>query len=1467
VALRAARTRGLVALLICAISLLAAASAHAAPTAGAPPSIAGKAIDGKRMKASTGSWSGGKPFSYSYVWKRCDASGAGCAPIEGAATSRYTPSAADVGHRLVVVVKATDGEGSGEATSGPSGVVAPAPPRHKGAAPAIVGNAQDGQVLSATNGGWTGTGPLAFAYQWQSCAGSSCASIGGATASSYRPAGEQLGHKLRVLVTASNGGGSASRASKKTAAIVPGPPVDTALPTVSGLPVVEQKLSAETGTWAGTGPFTYTYQWRGCNLAGVCEDISGAHEPTYTVGPLQIANSIEVVVTAHNALGESSATSEPTDLITALLPKNLGLPSIAGLLQDGGLLSALTGSWEGSEPLGFSYAWELCDAAGLECEQLKGALGSTLGLLSSAVGSTVRVIVTATNSAGSTSATSEPTSLVKALLPSNSGLPSITGLLQDGSLLSALTGSWTGTGPLGYAFQWEKCNSAGAECEPISGETGSTLKLLTGLIGSTVRVAVTATNSGGSSTVTSPATDLIKALLPSNAGLPSITGLLEDGGLLTAFNGTWTGSGPLDFTYAWELCNAAGAACAPIEGALGSTLSLVSGFVGHTVRLAVTAANGAGSQTAYSEPTSLVGALLPSNTGLPSITGLLQDGSSLTGLLGSWKGTAPLSYALQWQRCSATGGECEDIKGATSSTLGLVESLVGGTVRLLVTATNGAGSTTAASQPTSLVKALLPSNTGLPSIAGLLQDGSSLNGLLGSWTGTGPLSYSYQWLLCNAAGEGCKEVSGATGSTLGLLTGMIGSTVRLAVTASNAAGSSTATSEPSSLVKALLPSNSGLPSIAGLLQDGSLLSAAKGSWGGSEPVSYGYQWLLCNAAGEGCKEVSGASGSTLGLLTSMIGSTARVVVTATNAAGSVSATSAPTGLVKALLPSNTGLPSIVGSLIDGSTLTGAKGSWTGSEPGFSYQWLQCNAAGEGCKEVAGATSSTLGLLTGMIGGTVRLAVTATNGAGSTTATSEPSGLIKALLPSNTGLPSIGGLLEDGQTLTGAKGSWTGSEPSFSYQWLLCNGGGSECSEISKATGGTLSLLTSEIGKTVRLAVTATNAAGSSTATSAPSSAILAMLPKIVSLPSIGGLLEDGQTLTGSKGSWEGSEPGYSYQWQLCSAAGTECKEISGATGTTLGLLTSEIGKTVRLAVTASNARGSSTAYSNPSSAILAILPKALSLPSIAGLAEDGQTLTEAKGSWEGSEPAFTYQWKSCNAGGGSCESISKATATTFGLTEGLIGRTLRLAVTATNSRGSVTAESAATSGVLAILPFKAAAPSIAGILQVGKVLEVLPNGEWGGSEKPKVSWQWQTCGLLGKESECKNIATAIKNTLELKLEWVGLTLRVVESATNSRGTVTKASPITSTILGLILTPNKGSTEGGTAVKLAAPGVGKASAVRFGAAKTTEIEVDSPNEITVSSPAASTEGTVPVTVSTPEGTTHETPETQFTYTEP
>jgi len=201
-------------------------------------------------------------------------------------------------------------------------------------------------------------------------------------------------------------------------------------------------------------------------------------------------------------------------------------------------------------------------------------------------------------------------------------------------------------------------------------------------------------------------------------------------------------------------------------------------------------------------------------------------------------------------------------------------------------------------------------------------------------------------------------------------------------------------------------------------------------------------------------------------------------------------------LVKALLPANTSLPTIAGVAEDGRTLTGAEGVWTGSEPTFSYQWLLCNASGASCKEVSGATGTTLGLLTGEIGSTVRLVVTATNGAGSTSATSEPSSPILAILPANTVLPSIVGVLQAGQLLTGEPGKWSGSEPiSYSYQWQTCGllGKESECSNLKEAVKSTLKLELLQVGLTLRLIVTATNARGSVAKASAITTAVAGLL--------------------------------------------------------------------------------------------------------------------------------------------------------------------------------------------------------------------------------------------------------------------------------------------------------------------------------------------------------------------------------------
>ena len=197
-------------------------------------------------------------------------------------------------------------------------------------------------------------------------------------------------------------------------------------------------------------------------------------------------------------------------------------------------------------------------------------------------------------------------------------------------------------------------------------------------------------------------------------------------------------------------------------------------------------------------------AAAPTNASQPTISGTLEQGKTLTASNGTWTNT-PTSFSYQWQRCKADGSNCVDIATATKKTYALVAADVDHTVRVIVTAKNLDGQSSANSKPTDVISANTPPrNTARPSISGTPQVGETLTADPGTWTG-GVRSFAYEWQRCTAAGLNCIDIDGATGKTYGVRTIDVGFTLRVKVTATNLAGSQDETSDRTDVAKSATP--------------------------------------------------------------------------------------------------------------------------------------------------------------------------------------------------------------------------------------------------------------------------------------------------------------------------------------------------------------------------------------------------------------------------------------------------------------------------------------------------------------------------------------------------------------------------------------------------------------------------------------------------------------------------------------
>ncbi len=143
-----------------------------------------------------------------------------------------------------------------------------------------------------------------------------------------------------------------------------------------------------------------------------------------------------------------------------------------------------------------------------------------------------------------------------AAAPRSTSPPTIDGVYRQGSTLTTSNGLWAND-PTSFSYRWQRCDSNGANCVLISGETGRRYRLVQADVGRTIVSLVTAQNADGNGTANSRPTPVIADnTTPQNTKEPSISGTATVGETLTADAGNWTGAP--NFQYSWLQCDAAG---------------------------------------------------------------------------------------------------------------------------------------------------------------------------------------------------------------------------------------------------------------------------------------------------------------------------------------------------------------------------------------------------------------------------------------------------------------------------------------------------------------------------------------------------------------------------------------------------------------------------------------------------------------------------------------------------------------------------------------------------------------------------------------------------------------------------------------------------------------------------------------------------------------------------------------------
>ena len=541
-----------------------------------------------------------------------------------------------------------------------------------------------------------------------------------------------------------------------------------------------------------------------------------------------------------------------------------------------------------------------------------------------------------------------------------------------GATITVNTGTWTSVPAISsYSYQWQRSIDGGSTWNDLLGATASSYLVSVADNTYKLRAKVSATNVNGTG-VTYTSESLAVASVY-NIQVPIVRGEAVLGQVLEVSDGTWSSPYPITLSYKWKR------GADVISGATSPSYTVTSDDVGLYISAVVTASTSYGALAITSPTRGLVTPV--GNTVLPTITGTLRVGGTLSVSTGTWLNLESNTTATyQWQS-SADGILWNNISGATSSTYVLKLAQAGQYIRAQVFQTKSTYTAVLAySAATAVVPVLNLTNTVAPAVTGAWTEGTSLSASTGSWSTSG--TYTYQW-QSSSDNSTWADIASATSSTYTLTSSEASKYVRVQVINTSSAGSGVAYSVPRSKVGA--PYNTALPTISGTIKVGSTQTVTTGTWSNT-PTAYSYQWQK-SADGISWINLSGETSSTYVATFDIANLQIRVSVGAGN---SVETATVTTAVISGFLPPQaTAIPAITGTKTVGQTLTSSSGTWPGTSDSYLYQWQKSSDSGVTWTNISGATASTYVLVAADAGYQIRSQVSLTTNAGSSSAYSLP----------------------------------------------------------------------------------------------------------------------------------------------------------------------------------------------------------------------------------------------------------------------------------------------------------------------------------------------------------------------------------------------------------------------------------------------------------------------------------------------